>query len=130
MYGTGTPEASMEEQEMLPPINTSEGIEEPTSEHRPATTSISGLPIQSTSLPLMMTTASDSREDMPRESTQPITTTETTESRPSTLDTREERRNGQSLPVSTINTAQVLPLPTATTRPESSDLIWPGHPDA
>ena len=102
MYGTGTPEASMEEQEMLPPINTSEGIEEPTSEHRPVTTSISRLLIQSTSLPFMITTSSDSREDMPRESTQQITTTETTESRLSTLDNREEGRNGQSPPVSTL----------------------------
>ena len=130
MYGTGAQEVSMEEQEMLPPINISKGIEEPTSEYRPVPTSISELPIQSTSLPLMTTTTSDSREDIPRESPQPITTTETTESRHSTLDTREERRNGQSPPVSTINMAQVSPLPTATTRSESCDLIWPGHPDA
>ena len=107
-------------------------MEEPTSEHRPVPTSTSELQIQSTSLPLMTTTTFDSREDIPRERAQPVTTTETAESRPpSTVDTREERKNGQSPPVSTINMVQVLLLATATARSESSDLIWPGgHPDA
>ena len=43
---------------------------------------------------------------------------------------REERGNGQPSPTSSTATAQVSPLPTATTRPESSGSIWPGHPDA
>ena len=104
-------------------------MEEPTSEPIPVLTSSSELPIQSTSLPLTTTTF-DSREGIPRVSDQLVTTTETTEPRPSILDTREERRNGQLLPTSTITMAQVSHLPTATARPKSSDLIWLGHTDA
>ena len=50
-----------------------------------------------------------------------------TESR---LSTREERVTEQPSSSTTVTTAQVSPLPTATTRPEAVDLIWPGHPDA
>ena len=126
MYGSGAQEASREEQEMPPPINAGEGMEEPTSEPIPVLTSSSELPIQSKPLPLTTTTTF---EGIPRESDQLVTTTETTEPRPSIPDTREERRNGQPPPASTITMAQVSPLPTATTWSESSDLIWSGHPD-
>ena len=51
------------------------------------------------------------------------------EPRPSIVNTRGERKNGNLSPMSTISMAQVSLLPTATTRPESCDLIWPGHPD-
>ena len=71
MYGTDPHEASMEEQEMPPPMSTSKRVEEPTSKHIPVLTSTSGSPIQSTSLPLTTNTTFDSREDILRESTQP-----------------------------------------------------------
>ena len=54
----------------------------------------------------MTTTTFDSREDIPRESTQLVTTTETTKPRASIPDTlEEERRNGQLPSTSTISMA-------------------------
>ena len=43
MYGTGAQEASTEEQEVSPPVSTSERVEEPTSEPIPVLTSTSEL---------------------------------------------------------------------------------------
>ena len=74
-----------------------------------------------------MSTTADTRERMTRTGDQLIADTEITEPR---LSTREERITDQPPPSTTVTTAQVSPLPTVTTRPEASDLIWPGHPDA
>ena len=88
--------------------------------------STSELPILSTALPTTTSTTADTRGSIIRTEDQLIADTETTEPRPST---RGERVINQPLSI-TMTTAQVSPLPTVTTRPEASDLIWPGHLDA
>ena len=123
MYGTGAHEASREEQDMPPLIDAGEDMEEVTLPPTTVPASASELPIQSTAL----LTTSSTRESILRTEDQLIGDTETTEPG---LFTRGERIIDQLSSSIAVTTAQVSPLPTITTRPEASDLIWPGHPDA
>ena len=127
MYGTGTPEISREEQDMPPLIDADEDTEEVTLAPTTVPASISELPILSTALPTTTSTTADTRESIIRTEDQLIASTETTKPR---LSTRGERVIDQHLSSITSTTAQVSPLPTVTTKPEASDLIWPGHLDA
>ena len=114
MYGTGAQDVDEE-------------TEETTSTPRTVLVSTLELPNQGATLPSMMSTTVYTREGMSRQRDQLVAVTETTKPR---LSTREKRVTDQPPPSTTVTTAQVSPLLTATTRPEASDLIWPGHPDA
>ena len=112
---------------MPPLIDTGEDTEEVTLTPTTVPASTSELPIQSTALPTTTSTTPDTRESIIRSEDQLTTDTETTEPR---LSTSGERVIDQPPSPITVITAQVSPLPKVTTRPEASDLIWPGHPDA
>ena len=127
MYSTGAHEDSREEQEMPPLVDADEDMQEVTLTPTTVPASTAELPIQRTALSATTSTIADTRESMIRTGDQLITETEITEPR---LSTREERATDQPLSSTTVTTAQVSPLPTVTTRPEASDLIWPGHQDA